>query len=796
MRESVWNTATLTFVLFTLCSRAIAADAEPVAAAEAIAVFDAGALRVGFGRTGQIQSLYDLERKKEYLVANQPAPLLTLVLEGKTVSPTSATYDEAAKLLKVAYGTGVTATVAVVAGPTHLRLELTSVDGARPTQIHWGPLPTTIGQSVGEVIGVVRDDKFALGIQSLGIETFGGATPIGPESSRLFASAIEQHGGIRGSKIALFGCPAAQALETIGKIEVAEGLPHPMLDGVWSKVSPTARLSFLVVSFGENTIEEACDFADKCGVKYVYHPGPFECHGHFKLNRAEFPDGDLSMQRCVQKAAARGIRLGVHTLSAFISPHDSYVTPVPDPRLARVGSSTLAAAVDASATEIRVLDPKPFLWQFDKTLGDAFGEHLNTAIVGQELIRYKAVSGKAPWALLGCQRGAWSTKASPHAAGADIGRLNDNYEHFFPTVEHGMLDEMTTRMAELFLKTGLRQTSFDGLSVPSGYGGDSEYARARFMKQCYDRWDARGLEVISDCGSLWHYIWHMQNRENWGEPWGKPMREGTRDFGNQAFFERNLLPHMIGWFELRTAVAAPPSLLGSAATAAAGVELEASTLDDFEWMLAKAAGYDAGFAVVGELGNLHANGQTSAILTAVKQWEALRLAQRFSDLQRQKLRSADEFHLESIQGGRWQIRPVDFSPRHRLALAGGQAVKEKWEIVNRFTQQPLRFVLRVTADAGGSVKTRVVNPSFQTGGRSFTFPVELRPQQYLVCRGERTATVYDVNWNSLGTVQADVDPPQLATGKSTVTFACHSLGREPLRLEMKCETRGRPESVP
>ena len=125
-----------------------------------------------------------------------------------------------------------------------------------------------------------------------------------------------------------------------------------------------------------------------------------------------------------------------------------------------------------------------------------------------------------------------------------------------------MLDEMTTRMAELLLKTGLRQTSFDGLSVPSGYGDDSEYARARFMKQCYDRWDARGLEVISDCGSLWHYIWHMQNRENWGEPWGKPMREGTRDFGNQAFFERNLLPHMIGWFELRMAVACATIAVG------------------------------------------------------------------------------------------------------------------------------------------------------------------------------------------------------------------------------------------
>ena len=62
-----------------------------------------------------------------------------------------------------------------------------------------------------------------------------------------------------------------------------------------------------------------------------------------------------------------------------------------------MGSTTLAAAVDASATEIRVLDPEPFLWQFDKTLGDAFGDHLNTAMLGQELIRYKAVSGKAPW---------------------------------------------------------------------------------------------------------------------------------------------------------------------------------------------------------------------------------------------------------------------------------------------------------------------------------------------------------------------------------------------------------------
>lgn len=48
-------------------------------------------------------------------------------------------------------------------------------------------------------------------------------------------------GGVVGAKIALFGCPAAQALDTIGAIELAEGLPHPLLDGVWAKQAPGAN---------------------------------------------------------------------------------------------------------------------------------------------------------------------------------------------------------------------------------------------------------------------------------------------------------------------------------------------------------------------------------------------------------------------------------------------------------------------------------------------------------------------------------------------------------------------------
>jgi hypothetical protein len=40
--------------------------------------------------------------------------------------------------------------------------------------ILWGPYPTTIRDTIGEVVGVVRNKDFAIGIQALNIKTLGG----------------------------------------------------------------------------------------------------------------------------------------------------------------------------------------------------------------------------------------------------------------------------------------------------------------------------------------------------------------------------------------------------------------------------------------------------------------------------------------------------------------------------------------------------------------------------------------------------------------------------------------------
>jgi hypothetical protein len=86
-------------------------------------------------------------------------------------------------------------------------------------------------------------------------------------------------GGVIGSKVALFACPASQALATLGQIELEEGLPHPISNGKWAKMAPEATASYLIVDFGESTIDRAIAMTKCAGLKYLYQSSPFESWG-------------------------------------------------------------------------------------------------------------------------------------------------------------------------------------------------------------------------------------------------------------------------------------------------------------------------------------------------------------------------------------------------------------------------------------------------------------------------------------------------------------------------------------
>ena len=706
-----------------------------------------GQLELAVDPQGRAAELRRLPTRQTLLAGDQPQPILR-VGAGETFQAPTAAETTGGRAIALQFDR-CRVVVQTEERPTHIRLEIVQIEGETPEAAQWGPFQTNIRGSIGETVGVVRGEGIAVGIQALSIQTAGGHDGAGtgnPEHAAaetergadLQAYAREADGGLVGSKIALFACAADEALETIGQIEIDEGLPHPTLDGEWTKTAQSARQTYMIAGFSEESLDPLIDCAERAGLRYLYHGHPFQTWGRFQLSEGAFPDGDESLKRCSERAAQRGIRLGLHTLTNFITANDPYVSPKPDPRLRNPEAAALADNISAETNEIPIDDPEPFREQGT----------LSAALIGGEIVQYQTVEdGSAP-KLTGCQRGAFQTNPAPHAAGARVGKLIDHpYRVFFPDID--MQDEMIDRLVEIYNTADIRQISFDGLEgcERTGHGA---YAHHRFVQRFYD--GCKG-EIVNDASRLLHYNWHIHTRMNWGEPWGAAMREGMPEyrFKNQAYFERNLFPPMLGWFQLRLA----------------GGGVPATSRSDMEWVLAKAAGYNAGFAVATGLDALQNNGQTEAILDAVREWETARNAGAFTEEQRERLRDpAGEFRLEPADNG-WNLRPVMLTPAYKhekQERQPGEPDGEERTVRNPFQAQPIQAAFRAAA---GNIRAAAVEVGFQT----LQLPFPLETGQYLIIDREAKARICDENWNELAALDLDAPTPTLAQGENRIRIA-------------------------
>jgi hypothetical protein len=761
-------------------------------------VFETECLAVRIDDTGAVRSMMDRSSQREYLAAEQPSPLLGIRIGGQFQAPRAMQRDESKGTLTLQYSDGVAAVVKAVTKATHISLELVSIDSPEKVEVVvWGPYPTRIKETIGETVGVVRDGEFALGIQALNVKTLGGY-PVAESDVMAgrgdtaqatdFGSVLQaftrnrsgdrvapnwghpnfvirgfDDGGVVGSKIALFGCPAGKALKTIGEIEVAEGLPHPLIDGTWGKIAPGATASYLIVGFGEDTIDEAIALTKRAGLQYLYHGGPFSTWGHFQLDPSQFPHGWAGMKGCVEKAHAEGVRLGVHTLSNFITTNDAYVTPTPDDRLAKVGSSVLTEDIDAAGTEIPVADPKWFNQMENNTL--------KTVQIGGELVRYTSVSEQAPWRLLGCRRGVYQTQPAEHPKDTPVAKLMDHAYKVFLT-DAGLSREVAVRLADLFNQTGLMQISFDGLEG-NWSTGMGQYGSALFTKAWYDhlRDDLRGT-VINDASNPGHYFWHIYTRMNWGEPWYAGFRESQTEYRlqNQDYFRRNLMPCMLGWFNMTAQ----------------------TSLEDAEWLLARAAGFDAGFALNTGLSVVRDNGMSESILQAIREWENARMNGAFSESQKRRLQDIrQEFHLEASDARSWDLCPV-YSSKHTLAqqVQPGQPSEAAWELDNPHRTQPLQFILQVSGGAAVSDMTLEID-----GAEETQIPLTLQPGSVVMYSGGGQGTVYDRNWREVGKVALDASGLRIGPGRHQVRFGGRFQTADQPEVKMEFRTVGEPEKV-
>lgn len=759
-------------------------------------VLKSAGLRLELDGRGAVVRLADPRTGRNYLPEGVAGHLVRVRdAGGAERAPVSLTSVK--DLWTFAFDGGVALTVRASRKEGYLKFEL--IEAVRPERIDavlWGPIPTTIGETVGEVVGVVRNADLAIGIQTLNTKTCGGklvnaeGTTGGrttatkePYGSSLQAFTVNQARArtipvwdqykdvpvgalpgfrLEGSALALFGAAPDRVLPLIGVIEEAEGLPHPMIDGEWIKTSKAPGRPYLIADFGEATVDALLEYARRLGFPALYHSGPFRTWGHFDLLEDRFPNGRAGFKACVDKGRALGLRVGAHTLTNFITTNDPFVTTDANRGLMGAGAARLLREVDASATEIAV----------DR--GDLFRRPstLKSVLIGTEIVRFRDVAGTGPYTLTDCVRGAFGTPAAAHDRGGEVRMLMDHpYKTFFP--DWPMQEELIRNLAGFFGETGASQMDFDG-HEGTCYLGRGDFGHVHFVEAFLGR---VGHPVVNGSSNIGHYYWHFNSYINWGEPWYASFRESqsTYRFDNQPFLERNYMPNMLGWFLMT------PD----------------TRLEDIEWMAARAAGYRAGYAFVAEYETFRDNPATEAIVEAIRTWEEAKESGAFSDEQRARLKDPErDFHLEKAGEGRWTLRSFEkLRFEHvRKVLQPGQPAGSEWAFETGPEPRPLHLHLLLAG--GDDAEARDISLELDGFFRA-DVPAVLKKGQSLVWDGSARLLIYDDKGRKTGAVEIGKPLPPLREGKHTIAIDAKLAGADAVikgtvKLLGTVEPAGRP----
>ena len=383
--------------------------------------------------------------------------------------------------------------------------------------------------------------------------------------------------------------------------------------------------------------------------------------------RVLFPNGLDGLKTVVDKFHAAGLKVGIHTLTGCISPHDPWVRPVPDPRLATDGTYTLTADLSETDTGVPTAEPPgnhPTIW--------AYGSRGNCIRIDDELIQYSVLSRDGQLGFFECRRGAFGTKVAPHKKGAAVQHMLDPIRLFHP------------RRA---LHAGRRSGRRDRQRLQHVRPGPDLHGRcrgdARLVRRGPDA--ARDLHAAEASGAggseCWgHHSWPFHSRVGaWDHPkWGLKRFADDHLRAVEHYRRDDLLEAQLGWWVM----------LGPSR------DWDMEMPDEIEYLSAKALGHDAplSFQSVAATGR-PANARQDEFLTTIGRYERLRLANYFTEEVKKRLcEERQEFRLVQSDDGQWKFLPTDYLQHKVTGLDDGT---NTWTVSNRFAAQPVR--LRIQA---------------------------------------------------------------------------------------------------
>jgi hypothetical protein len=647
-------------------------------ASEPAVVLENDFVRYVIGANGRNQSFIDKRTGRDYFQKNVASTFLSLRKNGKTYLPSHCSRS-GNEIATEFHDADTTVTCQVVVQPRYFTLEVTRVVGEGVEEITLADLRLEITKHLGKIANVAWDDQFAAAVMALNLHTNAGGkcdAGLGCNSQARLWSACYPQLGMEGAKIALLGCPAPQIRQVIQEMVLREGFVRSAVGGAWALDARETNNSYLFAFPAEADVDDWIALARTGGFKEVLvsEIGPY---GHYHPDPARYPHGLDGVKTAVNKIHAAGMKAGWHMLAFTIAKYDSWVSPIPDPRLAARQVLTLAAPISADATFVPTVEsPQGLPLHSGFWFRGGMDIHLD-----DEILSYAGVQTTPPFGLIGCKRGAYKTKAAEHSRGASLRNLQEVFGLYVPDAQSTLFGELAGRVAEIIRYCGFDKIYFDGLDGADVFAG-SEWSWHYGPKFALEVFRQAGTRLQVEASAWYHHTWHLTSRLGaWDHPTRDPKRfidlhiDGNRGLGD-------LVHTQLGWWALqdyqdRLALA--------------------TTSDVVEYLAVKCLANDMAFSLEEiKPADLRKKPNWARLLPILGQYEPLRLNGAVSEDIKAKLRvPGDEFTLVN-QGGRSQFLPITYEEHKVTAVDGIQNVLR---VTNRYSTQKPRFRIQALMSA-------------------------------------------------------------------------------------------------
>lgn len=631
-----------------------------------------GHVEYAIGSDGGNARFADRRTGVNYCDAKTKTPFARVKKGGKEFSATAATYERG--VLTARFGeAGVTATVKVTVKGHYFIFEVKEVQGDGVEEFTFVDVPLTLKGR--------PDEPFAACALALNLQTNVRELP-GP-NSRLRASCYPRF-GFAGAKVALIACPQ-KSLRAVMKevVSAAPDVPRTRIGGPWAMDSANNYGSYLfnMGDMSEEKVDDWIRLAQSLGITQIdFHGGQSFRFGDCHPNPKTYPRGRASFKAVIDKLHKAGILAGLHTYAFFMAKQTPWVTPVPDPRLGKDATFTLAAPLTAEATAVLVEETTEKM----SNITGFFVRNSVTLQVDDELITYSDVSREPPYGFTKCKRGAHGTRVTAHAKGAKVHHLRECFGLFVPDGDSTLLTEVAAKTAEMFNECGFDMIyldALDGEDVIAGRENGWHYG-SKFTWEICKRLKR---PAIMEMSTFHHHLWFVRARMG---AWDHPTRSHKKFIdihvaGNESC-RRMFLPAHLGWWAFKTWT---------------GPQGEPTFADDIEYLCAKALANDCGLSVMGITPqNAPKTPALPRLASIVKRYEELRRAKYFPESVKGKLRvSGDEFTLVEQPKGKPQFRRVQYDTHKVLGLDGWS---NEWKTTNKFERQPLQLRIEALMSAG------------------------------------------------------------------------------------------------